>query len=164
MAISKALERTFFASFGTLGPHTIAAQFGIHHSMSIGCCRRRACPRPRAHARPRSLIPTYRFSSRPWRNILSIPFQMVNKIALSNVIDGPHTGASGIVAEVMQGLLNQPSITPTRLVTEVCSTAFEYFAQVASCRAGNTNPPHTRECGVEVTRSSSSIISNRVGL
>jgi hypothetical protein len=103
-------------------------------------------------------------SHRRASEILSTPFQVVNKIALSNVIDGSHTGASGIVAEILQGLLDQPPITPKRLVPEACSTAFEYFGDVASRRAGNTNPPHTRESGVELTRSSSSIISNRVAL
>ena len=36
--------------------------------LSIGCCLRRACPRPSVRARPRSLIPTYPSLSRRWIN------------------------------------------------------------------------------------------------
>ena len=70
MTIDKALEakilRYHFVEHW--GPHTIAAQFGIHHSTVDRVLSQAGMPKASAHARPRSLIPTCPSSSRRWRN------------------------------------------------------------------------------------------------
>jgi hypothetical protein len=80
-------------------------------------------------------------------------FQVSNKLAFSNVVAGSYTGSGVVVADIPQGLLDQSPITPTSLVTEICSTAFGYSGDVTPRRAGNTNPPHTRASWLAPARS-----------
>ena len=89
---------------------------------------------------------------------------MVDKITLSNVVNGSHACLICVVAEILQCLLDKLPITSARLVAEVRATALEYLDNVASRWAGDPNPHHARESCAEITRSSSSTLSNRVAL
>jgi hypothetical protein len=71
------------------------------------------------------------------------PFQVVEKMPLSNVIDGLHADSVCVSLEIYQCVVEKPSITLARLIAEFCTTVSKYLGDVASRWAGDANPPHT---------------------